>query len=360
MLPNLTYEQANQIEPNGSTALHAACLYNQPQIVRLLLENGCSRTTVDLNGKTARQVAATDEVRALFRRPPSNRFGDEDGISSFKLLSSNGAHAPDDDDIPDSWVKGHISADDAHEAKFMIAMATTSNPLQWIVRKRIQTECIQSVDELLSRSVPHAHSDYENMIRMFKNFKEKKDVHGLLKMYTYQTPFYTNLQKEADSFTVLLYFHLNDLQERVYQGISYRGATMTKNDIDAYRWATQRKGYVLETRALQSTSKKISVAEDFVSRNFKKGDGKYPVILILDFQEKCPTAVDLTKLSDKLVCLSEFPEEEEVLLLPYTLFSVDELKLVDSQSRYYHITVKNIPTPKVSLHSAVKNMKEKA
>ena len=33
MLPNMTYEQVNQIEPNGSTALHAACFYNHPQVV---------------------------------------------------------------------------------------------------------------------------------------------------------------------------------------------------------------------------------------------------------------------------------------------------------------------------------------
>lgn len=359
MLPKLTYEQANQIEPNGSTALHAACFHNQPQIVRLLLENGCSRTTVDSNGATAYQVAATDEIRALFQRPPSNRFVDDCVTDSFKLVPSNGTDALDDDDFPDDLVKGYISAADAHEATFMISMATTSNPLQRIVRRRIQAESIQSVGELLSRSVPKTASDFGAMMTLFKDFKDKKDVSNLLTMYTHETDFFRNLRNEPDSFTVLLYFHLNELQSRAYQGESHRGALMTKNDIDAYRWAERRKGYVLETRTLQSTSKKQSVAEVFIHMNLGKRPGTYPVMLELNFHEKCPTAIDLTEISDKLPCVSAVPPEEEVLLLPYTLFTVEKLKR-DPKTDFYYITLKNVPTPIVSLYSAVKNMKEKA
>lgn len=106
----MTYEQVNQIEPNGSTALHAASFYNHSHIVQLLLSSGCSRTTLNFRGATADQEAATDEIRALFNRPTSNRFIDENTTESFTLLSQNAEEILSGNGIPDDWVKGHISA----------------------------------------------------------------------------------------------------------------------------------------------------------------------------------------------------------------------------------------------------------
>ena len=57
----------------------------------------------------------------------------------------------------------------------------------------------------------------------------------LLTMYTLETLLYTDLQENVDSFEVLLYFQLNDLQDRAFQGRTYRGTTMTQSDINAYR-----------------------------------------------------------------------------------------------------------------------------
>src|ERR1700722_9431551 len=37
-------DELNQLQPNGSTPLHAATYYNQLEIVKLLLEHNCPRT----------------------------------------------------------------------------------------------------------------------------------------------------------------------------------------------------------------------------------------------------------------------------------------------------------------------------
>jgi ankyrin repeat protein len=62
----LTYDQLNEIQPNGSTALHAACSGNHPHIVKFLLDNGCSRTILNNQNKIAYDIAATDKIQRLF------------------------------------------------------------------------------------------------------------------------------------------------------------------------------------------------------------------------------------------------------------------------------------------------------
>lgn len=68
LLPTLTLDEANQIEPNGNTSLHAACHSEQPQVVKLLLDRGVLRTIKNNDGHIPYDVATTDEVKQLFHR----------------------------------------------------------------------------------------------------------------------------------------------------------------------------------------------------------------------------------------------------------------------------------------------------
>lgn len=69
LLPTLTLDEINQIEANGSTSLHATCYFNHPQIVKLLLDCGAARTTLNKHGCIAFDEAATEQVKGLFSRP---------------------------------------------------------------------------------------------------------------------------------------------------------------------------------------------------------------------------------------------------------------------------------------------------
>ncbi|CAF1330760.1 unnamed protein product [Adineta steineri] len=359
MLPNLTFGQVNQVEPNGNTALHAASSCNRPDIVRLLLSGGCSRITRNRAGVTAYQEAATDEIRTLFHRSTSDRFVDENITNSFKLLTSNDADTETKINIPDDWVKGHSSADSAHEAKFIIALANSRNPLHKSVKNQAEKRSTSSFRMLVSQAVASEHQEYPKVSGLLKNFANKMGIGNLITVYTLQTPIYTNLQKEADSLSTLIYFHLSELQDRAFQGESYRGARMTEDDINAYKWAIKREGYVLETRTFQSSSIEISIAQEFIQQQQQQNvkdqhDSRFSVLLTLVFPQKCPTAINLT--AKALPLLSEFEDEKEVLILPFTLFSVKEIKN-DSQDGQYHITLINVPTPKTSLSDAAECIK---
>jgi hypothetical protein len=163
----------------------------------------------------------------------------------------------------------------------------------------------------------------------------------LLTLYSLETPLYHALQTNADAYALILYLHLDKLRKRAFTGDSYRGATMLSNDLDAYRWA-QAQSAVLETRTLQSTSKNQTIAEGFAQVR-PDNPNRLSVVIRFRFIELCPSAIELNELS-------YFPSEEEVLVLPFTLFKVASIKQYDDISKEkYEITMENVPVPKNSL-----------
>ncbi|CAF4555450.1 unnamed protein product, partial [Rotaria sp. Silwood2] len=74
LLASLQYTDINCLEPNGSTALHAAASFGYPNIVRLLHDLHVDRRHRNVHGMTAYQEAKTDEIRQLFHRPNDTNF----------------------------------------------------------------------------------------------------------------------------------------------------------------------------------------------------------------------------------------------------------------------------------------------
>ncbi|CAF4726702.1 unnamed protein product, partial [Rotaria sp. Silwood2] len=65
----------NKLEPHGSTGLHVACFRGHEEIVKLLLENGVSRTIMNRFHCLPYQEAASNEIRQLFDLiPEQNRY----------------------------------------------------------------------------------------------------------------------------------------------------------------------------------------------------------------------------------------------------------------------------------------------
>jgi hypothetical protein len=355
--PELTYEQLNQIQPNGSTALHAACSLNHPHIVKFLLDNGCCRTRLDSQKRRAYEVAATEEIRILFDRPWSQRFVQEQGAELFNFCSS-------DDTTekklkkPNDWVSGHTWKSFTYEAQFMLALGKSSSCFKNIVKKRLESNHHEALLNLLNKSIGQNDPMYPEATNLFEEFLSKADVDPLLKLYTLQTGFYGALQKEADALTAIIYLNLTELQNRAFQGQAYRGAAMTDNDLDAYRWALKKKEsyheYLLQTRTLQSMSLKRNVALGFAKTN--PNDPRYSVLFVFDFPELCPTAINLNKISEQLPCLSAYGQEAEVLLLPFTLFKVKDIK-ADPERHEYRILLIHEPTPIKSLRRAAARLK---
>ena len=88
LLTKLTLKEIDQLEPNGSTALHAAAAYyGNEKIVQVFLSKGAQRTIKNRYGNTPYDEAKTEDIKNLFKQPEKprtqrmNRFTSEQGPS---------------------------------------------------------------------------------------------------------------------------------------------------------------------------------------------------------------------------------------------------------------------------------------
>ncbi|CAF3990327.1 unnamed protein product [Adineta steineri] len=344
-LPLLSYNEINYINPNtGQTSLHAACLNNHLEIVRLLLENNvCNRIIRNQQNRIAYDVSPSNEIRSLFRRSQqpneTNRFIEIcPNRSSFGLITNTRSET----NRPDDWVTGYFSSADAQDAQLMMALSHASPIMKLLLYARTESESKIIVQRLIETSIPITHNQYQRAHILYKEFLNKNSVKSLLTLYSLQTPLFGTLQSNADAYTVLLYLHLDELSDLAYRGrLTYRGMIMSFDDLRAYRWAHEHAA-IIETRTFQSTSKDRAVA--FAFSDLPPGyNNQLSVIIRYKFTQICPTAIDIHNES-------QFTPEDEVLLLPFTLFRVTSIKERSSDEVLrYEITMQNIPVTPNSL-----------
>ena len=195
---------------------------------------------------------------------------------------------------------------------------------------------LQFVLEEILNTIEFDDFDKRNAIEWFcRKAQETNDYIYLLKLYTAETGFYKKLNKTIAKNEAFLrnselmmpwalYFAgmlcRNPLLDRHrFQGQMYRGMRISNEDLCAY----QSDATVI-SKAFLSTSKNRQIAEIFSGWNDDDPNDKdtFPVLCtytILDRQ----SAIDLEEAS-------EFPEEEEVLIMPSTVFRVINIQ------KYYH------------------------
>ena len=353
LLPSLSYDEVNYIDPTtGNTPLHVACLNNYPEIARLLLHNNiCNRTIVNQNNKTAYDITNSQAIRSLFNRPQNpneiNRFVEiRNNKSSFRLINDNQYR-------PDNYITGYFSSTDARYSQLMLALSNASPLMKLFLYGRTERESKKIVRRLIETYIPITHKLYQRAHQFYdKDFLKQKSIKSLLTLYTLPTALFQALHSNADAYTVILYLHLRELSEYAFDKKSYRGMTITPTDLEAYRWAHNHAA-IIETRTLQSTSKNREMAKIYAGVSSPDGT-QLSTIVEYKFIQPCPTAVDLSKN------ISFFPQEEEVLLLPFTLFRVTAItETANDTGRQFHITMHNIPVTQTSLWAASKRNKNR-
>jgi hypothetical protein len=200
--------------------------------------------------------------------------------------------------------------------------------------------------------VPADHPDYDVSKTLFEKFRKQQNVDALVRLYTLETPLYDALQHNVDSFAIELYSHLSSLQERAFKGgKTHRGLTMNNDSINAYRWAAKNPGRMIEIKTMTSTSLFKEEAIKFAMKKPVDGINTHRVLCVLDFPQVCYTAIDLNVGQ----CLSAYPHEKEVLLLPGTLFEVRKVTK-DDKKGWFEIQLDNIPVPHKVLLKALNDL----
>ena len=192
------------------------------------------------------------------------------------------------------------------------------------------------------------------LLKQFLSDGKDKSIEHLIRLYTLETRFYKALKQNPHTLAVPVFMFAETLRERYFQGISYRGTQMTDAELATYESVAKRPGSLLQIKHFTSTSIKRWVAEKFADPSSKQSDDstRHRVILIFTFLEPCEQAISLNRLSKTQPCLSEFEDEDEVLVLPWSLFQVEHVREESPSS--YEICLSNISLPEKSLMSSFK------
>ncbi|CAF1263214.1 unnamed protein product [Rotaria sordida] len=313
ILPTIPYDQLNQLEPNGSTALHVATYFGHVDIVRLLLhEYGCQRNLQDRHGFTAYEKVQTDEMRQLYDRPSNeNRFNDDsmDIKQIFEILSSSInkiiiGDRDDDDDVAKPNKRYLIDYETNEEVKNQL---DNINSAKVFFQSRIGRYIMgQRMKLKLGKKDDYDEEEYAYVTS--EKFRQE------------------SLQKVLDEY-------------------------VTSNHPDYQYW--KNKDSVLSLLTFASTSINRNVAEQFSAKSSSSSD-KISVLLIFHFSQRCDTAINLSKIPVyQLPCISNFENEEEVLISPRTFFKVTDIE-IDRPYEQYMIYLENVCGEQQTMLKALK------
>ncbi|CAF1329836.1 unnamed protein product, partial [Adineta steineri] len=218
LLKTITLEQIDQLEPNGSTALHAACYHGHSEIVKLLLDEGADRSIHNKHQFLPFDEAKNDEIKQLFFRIPNNN----------RLVSSTGAIEWEliDDDVSDK------AAEERQYIKYLYDNTTGVTTLLKMFEK-IENNYINRV--LIN------FKGIENIKLFFRKATEEQDPRWIIKAYTAETDFYkalnteiacgaTKAQNERRYIIALLYHH-PILDQLAFIGNAYRVVKINSDDL---------------------------------------------------------------------------------------------------------------------------------
>lgn len=296
LLNEHSIEELDHMEPNGSTALHAASYYQHDQIVELLLERGFTRRIVNKYNNTPFKEASTDRIRDLLSRPKNScRFG---GGIPFELEKRIWISLDDDH----HHLRQHVF-DDAYEGE------------------RLEYGLFHCIQILEALGVDMSETGV--IRRLFRRAVEEKDPTRLIQAYTAETDFYKKindyllLPNVTPNETIAEFIDTISLNRQLHEKYSYIGKCYRSiriqwsSDLNFYKVGTK-----LTNRCFISTTKSRHVAEEYVGKdpNDRSQDYPVPVLFIFEIRQK-RTALDIENLS-------EYPNEEEVLISINKTFKV--------------------------------------
>ncbi|CAF1370704.1 unnamed protein product [Rotaria sp. Silwood1] len=309
----MSLEEINQMEPNGSTALHVAAYRGHEKIVELLLQKGACYSTVNKYNCTPLDEAKTDRIKQLIRRRMNTaRFVSDASIEW--ILSTNDA----DFQASEYWEK-------------LKTYGTDSQFYQLItyIKKNYLEKDLQDIDGI-------------NTIKQYFDMAiNEKDPVYLLQAYTAETGFYSTLnvhlaQLQLENLTakenISRAYYIGiiarhpKLKTFSYTGVTFRGMMITNNDLKQYNRGTR-----ILTKTFSSTSKQKDVALGFLRDN-SGTDDRLSTICVYEIRNE-RTALDIEHIS-------LFQDEKEVLILPYSAFKIIDIKQYENGSPRVEIKLK--------------------
>jgi hypothetical protein len=335
--PELIYEELNAKTTQGDTPLHKACAGYNFACIGVLLAWGAATNIKDNNGRTAFERISIDEEHLLVtRRDKNNKYFlaqiMEKDLRSFRQS---------DEWIPNNdYIRGHRDVNSATYVKEMIKIFRGTDVKNRVRKYMTHDLSFKRLHQILKSRFSSNSEEYGKV----KSCLIKDDFIHLIKLYTVDMKYYRKIGEEDAVFTSIAFANLSKFRDCSFRGRSYRGIVLHPFDLEAYQWANVDDGRVIEFRQFTSSSKCFAVAEAFADPGENNHD-RMGVLITFEFPNECDTTIDLDKVpvpeKDK-EHISQFQDEKEILILPYTLFKVANFTKSDDSKRC-EITLINVP-----------------
>lgn len=296
LLPTTPLRVLNSLEPNGSTCLHAASYHGHADIVRILLAHGACRRIINRFGCTPLDEAKTQAIADLFPRSTE---------AAKKRFTGNPADEPDWQ-FTNDWAESYARA------------------VHWgCLKDRGIKKTIAKINK--SRVLDDRTNPALQFVRdCFQSALQSKDPLPLLKAYTAESPFYRELNRhmatgnDREVFKKLCgkwtgYYTGLIVRNRAFERFRFTGQTFRGMRVTPGDYARYRPGIALTCKSFQSTSESWKIAKGFACPSQPK-PGTVPLILVFTIRDP--------RSALRIEEISEFQHEEEVLIVPGTLFIV--------------------------------------
>ena len=317
LLLRVSIEELNSLDIEGQTCLHVASNRGNREITQLLVDRGAQCEVRDRNGRTPKDVASNEDVKKILN-PPEEKVFQRCAFNETQNQRIN-------------WLFGRDKAEAFSRA--IHRGCITNRGIRKTVEKIEKAKIIPANDE----------SKQGKTLRYFLNqAREQNDATYLIRMYTIDGIFYRTINDYMAEGTSKAVFEklcrkwsgyyvgciMKDpgLSSYRFAGVTYRGMMIDHEDFSRYQ-----PGTVVTNKALQSSSKLQRVALTF-SRVDSPTLGQVSVLIR-------HTIVD-PKAALDIRSISEFPNEEEVLLLPGILFMTD---YVNKDSEPCEVHLRQLP-----------------
>ncbi|CAF3688360.1 unnamed protein product [Rotaria socialis] len=313
LLETMTPDEVDRLEPNGSTALHAACFYGHYHIVELLLKKGADRAVQNRHQCIPFDEAKNDDIKELFLRiPNSNRLVVQTGAIEWTLIDEE-------------------AVEKAKEERNMI---------KYLYEEKVKASSIdvmfQRIEKNYVNKILNTIGGIEIIRRFFQKAIEEKDPKWLITAYTAETDYYRVLNTEIACgssicqnerrYIIALISHHDSLEQYTFIGNSYRVMHISNHDLKRYQ-----VGNLTMTKSFVSSSIDRNIIELL---SWRQESRRLPI------EATQRQTIDGQQIKSWVVCkyhikhhrtalhienISQYAHEGEILIMPYSVFKVKKI-----------------------------------
>jgi hypothetical protein len=337
-----------QYSPNNETALHVATRKQHKEIIKILLLYGAQRSLRNSDGQQAYELAETKEIKDLFKRPKSSRFVfmssyGKTTASFQRKIKCKSCSLVNDDTFYEWELVDRNASQQALKFRCELKLPTSMN--EKVFKQRLYSTKKGYLD---ARLQDLSTADGVRIRDYFKRALLRQEPDYIITAYTICQHFSALLNTDmarnvihdlkngcskfcceclystedgTKSITSILLHHPK-FQKLNFKGEVYRGIVVPKNALDHYK-----VGSCIITTTFLSTSKNPAVAQSFCDKGVPD-PAKHSFFCTYDIIGDDRTALDISRIS-------EFEDEDEVLVLPYSAFLITKMEEKQETTNIY-------------------------